>query len=330
MPINNTGFVRFCTLWILVGFFVLVSFHASLAQGSVAPMPVGRLVDIGGLQLHLHCIGNGSPVVIIESGNSAFSIDWALVQPDVAKVTQVCAYDRAGYAWSESGPANGSVEQVSDNLHLLLRSAKIRPPYILVGASIGGLYTRAYQRRYPKEVVGLVLDDPTGEEGLKYMVNGKDTPIYEMTSADMRGAFKPLLSKPPHFDPPTQVEEPFDRLPRTLQSAHLWASQKFFADKDIISDMIIADSWRQEFIAQRRQRLASAHPLGSLPLIVLGRNQNDVRLKDLKNMSALSTVGELIIAENSGHEIHLYRPDLVLQSIRKVVAAARSKTRQKQ
>jgi len=94
--------------------------------------------------------------------------------------------------------------------------------------------------------------------------------------------------------------------------------------------MIIADSWRQEFIAQRQQRLASAHPLGSLPLIVLGRNQNDVRLKDLKNMSALSTVGELIIAENSGHEIHLYRPDLVLQSIRKVVAAARSKTRQKQ
>ncbi len=295
------------------------------AQSSAPPPPLGQLVNIGGRQLHLFCLGSGSPTVIIENGNSAFSIDWALVQPDVAKVTRVCTYDRAGYAWSEKGAANGSVQQTIDDLHLLLRTAHISPPYVLVGASIGGLYTRAYQRRYPEEVVGLVLDDPTGDEGLKYMVKGKDTPIYEMSRDDMRGAFKPLLNNPPHYDAPTKIEEPFDRLPSKLQPVRLWALQKFFAEMDIFNDMITTDSWREEFIALRRQRLGSAHPLGSLPLIVLGRNQNDwdVRQKDLEAMTALSTAGRLIVAENSGHEIHLYRPDLVRQSIREVVSAAR-------
>ena len=77
-----------------------------LRAQSSAPRPLGQLVNLGGRQLHLFCLGSGSPTVIIENGNSAFSIDWALVQPDVAKVTLVCTYDRAGYAWSEKGAAN--------------------------------------------------------------------------------------------------------------------------------------------------------------------------------------------------------------------------------
>jgi pimeloyl-ACP methyl ester carboxylesterase len=281
------------------------------------------MVDIGSRRLHLYCMGSGSPTVILEHGQSSFSIDWALVQVEIGKVTRVCSYDRAGYAWSERGPATGSVEQSVDDLHLLLRIAKERPPYILVGASIGALYAQGYQRRYPEDIVGLVMDDPAGEEGAKYMVNGKDMPIYEMTGADMRTAFKPLLIKPPHYDPPTKIEEPYDRLPPNLQPAWLWASQKFFAEMDIINDLITADSWRGEFIALRRQRLASPHPLGSMPLIVLGRNQDETREKDLHALASLSTAGKLVIAENSGHAIHLYRPGLVVHSIRQVLSAAR-------
>ena len=92
------------------------------------------------------------------NGQSSFSIDWALVQPQVARLTRVCTYDRAGYAWSERGPATGSVEQTTDDLHLLLRTAGVHPPYILVGHSIGGLYVQGYQRRYPREVVGTCAD----------------------------------------------------------------------------------------------------------------------------------------------------------------------------
>jgi pimeloyl-ACP methyl ester carboxylesterase len=324
---HKSGIAHVC--WLLA-LFCLLSFTAVRGQ-DVAPIPppLGRLVDIGSRRLHLYCVGHGSPAVIVENGQSSFSMDWGLVQPGVAKITQVCTYDRAGYAWSERGPATGSVEQTSDDLHLLLRMAGVRSPYVMVGASIGALYVQGYQRRYPNEVVGLVLDDPAGEEGAKYLVNGKDMPIYEMTGADMRAAFKPLFTNPPHYDPPTKIEEPYDRLPPSLQPLRLWAWQKFFAEMDVVNDLITADSWRSEFIALRRWRLSSPHPLGSLPLIVLGRNQEDnaTRQKDLRALTALSSTGKLIIAENSGHAIHLYRPELVTRSITEVVTAARTRSR---
>ena len=77
----------------------------------------------------------------------------------------------------------------------------------------------------------------------------------------------------------------------------------------------------------RRMRLGKAHSLGSLPLIVLGRNQsdNERRRPQLKEITALSRAGKLIFAPDSGHAIHLYRPDLVVQSIREVVSAVRNK-----
>jgi pimeloyl-ACP methyl ester carboxylesterase len=275
-------------------------------------------------------MGSGTPAVIVENGSSAFSIDWALVQPEVAKFTQICTYDRAGHAWSDPGPARGAVEPTIDDLHLLLHKAGIRPPYVLVGASLGGIYGRAYQRRYPAEVVGLVLDDPTSDEGLGYRVNGKDKLIHEMSAQEMREVFIPLLRKGWHREPPGELEEPFNRLPKDLQAARLWAARKLVTGDDIYQEAITAESWRQEFIALRRERLSQKHPLGDLPLIVLGRNQKDweTRWRHLNELKGLSKEGKLIVAENSGHEIHLYRPDLVIQAIREVVTAARAKKSQ--
>jgi pimeloyl-ACP methyl ester carboxylesterase len=311
---------------LLAAFAVLFAYPAGAAD-QAPPPPPGRLVDLGGRRLHLHCTGSGAPAVIVENGSSGFSVDWALVQPEVAKFTQVCTYDRAGHAWSEPGPARGAVEPTVDDLHLLLRTAGIRPPYVLVGASLGGIYARAYQRRYPEEVVGLVLDDPTSDEGLGYRVNGKDKLIYEMSAQDMREAFMPLLRKGWHREAPTEIEEPFDRLPKDLLAARLWAARRFVAADDIYQEAITAESWRQEFIALRRERLRQAHPLGSLPLAVLGRKQSDweTRRRHLAELKALSSAGKLIVAEDSGHEIHLYRPALVVQAIREVVTAARDK-----
>jgi pimeloyl-ACP methyl ester carboxylesterase len=301
-----------------------------VGAGDQAPPRVpGRLVDLGGRRLHLHCTGAGTPAVVMENGSSGFSVDWALVQPEVAKFTRVCTYDRAGHAWSEAGPARAAVEPTMDDLHLLLRKAGIRPPYVLVGASLGGIYTRAYQRRYPEEVVGLVLDDPTSDEDLGYRVGGKDKLIYEMSARDMREAFMPLVRQGWHREAPTAVEEPYDRLPKDLQAARLWAARKFIAADDIYQELVVAESWRQEFIALRRERLRRKHPLGSLPLIVLGRRQSDweTRRRHLADLQGLSSAGKLIIARNSGHEIHLYRPELVVQAIREVVTAARDRQR---
>src|SRR5262249_52159345 len=153
--------------------------------------------------------------------------------------------------------------------------------------------------------------------------------IYEMSAADMRDIGKAFLrNSPPPPELPTKLEEPRDRLPQHLQAARLWASRKLLAERDLESlAMITNESWRQEFIALRRERLRQVHVLGSLPLIVLGRQQSDMakRQKDLDALTALSSAGKLIIAKDSGHEIHLYRPDVVVQAIRDVVTAARGK-----
>jgi len=126
-------------------------------------------------------MGSGKPTVILENGSDGFTPDWALVQARVAKFARVCSYDRAGFAWSDRGPAINTVEQTMDDLHLLLHTVPIKPPYILVGHSIGGLFVRAYQRRFPNEVVGMVLVDATPEEDLGYSVKGVNKTGINMT-----------------------------------------------------------------------------------------------------------------------------------------------------
>ncbi|MCE7985012.1 MAG: alpha/beta hydrolase [Caldilinea sp. CFX5] len=125
--------------------------------------PPGQLVAIGDTanapRLHLHCVGVGSPTVILESGQGGLSADWVWIQTAVAAVTQVCAYDRAGVGWSDPGPAPRDAQQITEELHQLLRRAGLAAPYLLVGHSYGGLYVRLYAATYPDEVAGLVLVD---------------------------------------------------------------------------------------------------------------------------------------------------------------------------
>ena len=115
--------------------------------------PPGRLVDIGGYRLHLRCEGQGSPTVVLESGGGMTSNEWTLVQPDVAKFTRVCSYDRAGLGWSESGPPADPVEV----LHALLRNASVPGPYAIVGHSYGSGLVLRFAYRFSNEVKGMVL-----------------------------------------------------------------------------------------------------------------------------------------------------------------------------
>ena len=121
----------------------------------------GQLLDVDGHQMHILCTGEGSPTVILEAAGGHFSATWGLVQPQVAQNTRVCAYDRAGYGWSEPGPEPRDAGQIATELHTLLAEAGIEPPYVMVGHSVGGLYIRVYNALYPGEVVGMVLVDST-------------------------------------------------------------------------------------------------------------------------------------------------------------------------
>src|SRR5438105_1426277 len=107
------------------------------------PAP-GRLVDVGGHQLHLYELGSGSPAVVLESGISASSLNWRTVQSEVAKFARVCSYDRAGLGWSDLCAQQCTPEALATQLWTLLRKADIPGPYIVVGHSFGGLLVQAF------------------------------------------------------------------------------------------------------------------------------------------------------------------------------------------
>lgn len=119
--------------------------------------PPGQMVDVGGYRLHINCVGTGSPTVLIDAGWGDWSGGWSRVQPEAAKTTRVCTYDRAGMGHSESGPLPRTAEHFARELHVLLQQAGIRGPYVLVGHSMGGAPVRVFAHDYPAEVAGVVL-----------------------------------------------------------------------------------------------------------------------------------------------------------------------------
>jgi len=127
------------------------------AQDREIYAPQGALVQVNGNAMHLYCMGEGSPTVILEAGVGGNTLLWAYIQPAIAEVTRVCAYDRAGYGWSEVSSSERTTPNMAEELHTLLTQAGIEPPYILAGHSFGSLVVRTYASLYPDEVGGLVL-----------------------------------------------------------------------------------------------------------------------------------------------------------------------------
>lgn len=133
---------------------------------SPAPRPTlsGEKIDVGGYNLYIDCKGTGSPTVILESGLEGDVVTWKNVHPEVAKFTRVCRYDRAGLAHSDYGPMPRDAKLTAQNLHTLLTTADIAPPYILAGHSFGGLLIRRYAFDFPDEVTGMVFVDSLHED----------------------------------------------------------------------------------------------------------------------------------------------------------------------
>jgi pimeloyl-ACP methyl ester carboxylesterase len=128
---------------------------------------IGKSVDIGGRALNIFCSGAGGPPVIFESGGPGPGLEWEAFQAEVTKFTQACWYDRAGEGWSDPGPFPRTSNAIAKDLLELLNRAGVPPPYVLVGASFGGLNARVYGGLYPNEVAGMVLIDSAHEDELK-------------------------------------------------------------------------------------------------------------------------------------------------------------------
>ena len=120
-------------------------------------------VDVGGHGLQLLVGGQGSPAVIFEGGFGVGIASWSSVQKDVAAFSQTVSYDRAGLGQSDLGPKPRSAKQIANELHTALQKSGVKPPYVMVGHSFGGIYVRVFADMYPNEVAGMVLIDPSQE-----------------------------------------------------------------------------------------------------------------------------------------------------------------------
>ena len=167
---------RGCGFWLTRGLIALVAVLVGLALVGAAYQaiatrtdarnypPPGQMVDVGGYRLHIYCLGEGSPTVILDTLFPGTVSNWAWVQPEIAQTTRVCAYDRAGLGWSDSGPEPRDALQHARELHTLLANAGEAGPYVLVGHSLGGLSVRMFADQYPDEVAGMVLVEGTNPD----------------------------------------------------------------------------------------------------------------------------------------------------------------------
>ena len=314
----------------IVMLVVLILALVVLAAGAIAksnlakqhPAP-GQLVDVGGYKLHINCVGQGSPTVILEAGWGDYSATWAYVQPEVAKTTRVCSYDRAGYGWSEASPHPRTASMMAEELHTLLVLANVQAPYVLVGHSLGGMIVRVYAHNYPDGVVGMVLLDSVHEEQYDRLPGAKSS------ISDLARQFRMLgVLSSTGFMALAPQSIPDQGLPDEVFAINkvIWATTGYF--ETAAAEL---SSMKESTAEVRAMRITS---FGNLPLSVLsaGLYYPDPSLSEAENQKsreewqamqselvALSSQGKQTIAEKSGHGIQLVQPDLVIDAIQEMI-----------
>jgi len=244
------------------------------------------------------------------------------------------------------------MRQDAYELHTLLKTARIKGPFVLVRHSPGGLLARVYAQEYPSEVAGIVLVDSTHEDSTLFM-QGKPVRMREIARAVSIPSIQTMKMSPPkpatqeqitQFETrlkasgPPKVRAPFDKLPVSVQAMRVWARSQ--PPKASESEGFLAEEFKALFEARAKQ----AFPLGDRPLIVLlpkfqyGDPPGGLTIEEWKRISDekrqqkleftnLSRNSKLIVAENSGHHIQLDEPQVVFDAIRAVVDAAKRHTK---
>src|SRR6185503_898665 len=286
-------------------------YEAIAARGDAQAYPApGQLVDVGGYRLHIQCVGEGSPTVVLDAGLGGSSLDWSLVLSELGRTTRVCAYDRAGMGWSDPGPQPRTPGQIARELHTLLTNAGIAGPYVLVGHSLAGKNVRMFALKHPDQVAGMVLVDARSE-----YVDANTSP------AELQTFQRALAAQASQY-----------RLARSvglirLIGASLWGGPAM-PRATRTEGMLLSTSQRgvDATTAEGLERAAddtelqAASALGDRPLIVLASEQNmnanPYWAEAQRRLAALSTNGRLIVPAGSGHAIHWEQPTLVIDAVR--------------
>jgi len=296
----------------LVVLSLVGAIYESLAEAAEvrAYPPPGQMVDVGGYRLHINCTGNGSPTVVIESGWGDSSASWGWVQPEVAKTTRICTYDRAGMGWSEVSPQPRTAREFAKELHTLLAKANEPGPYVLVGHSLGGYTVRVYAHDYPAEVAGLVLIDAQA--------------LPKSDVATPKPAPKPGGTSLPSLMARIGVAR--------LLAGPLGSIQNLpEVDKQAYKASAVTPRFVQTFLdegmgmSEGGAQARAVTTLGDLPLIVLsrGKDQDADWAASQAGFLQLSTDSQQLFADQSGHRIMIDQPEAAVAAIVKMVAQLR-------
>jgi len=299
----------------------------------------GTLVPADGTRLNLYCMGSGSPAVVFDSGWEDWAPVWTIVQPEVAKWTRACSYDRAGAGFSDPGPLPRTSVRIADELRSALHNGGIEGPYILVGHAFGGDNVRTFAARHPGEVAGLVLveadvtSSPEERRGQARLIAS----LRECRDAIAAGKPLPALPGRPAR---TCAQQFFRGLPEAMWSPELNAKLLELAQTKLaMYDAYISE---MEQMPQDETYLEKhSRPLGSLPIRVLSTGNHGIHALDQAHplnaeqqkyeqevareqagWLALSSNAKQLFTDKSSEYIPFDQPNFVVDAIHEVFAHA--------
>ena len=309
-----------------IGLVVLGVFYQKLGQARDFERypPPGDLINVNGVQLHLHCAGSGGPTVVVEAGHGNSSVEWTDIQEAASAFARICLYDRAGLGWSAFDASAPTREHVAVTLRELLQNANIDPPFVLVGHSLGGVYAREFERRFSDDVVGLVLVDSShADQYSRAGLRPTQDPLALQLALCRLLAPLGIVRASGVMNRYLSPETPREIRPFLLATMN---RTRFCSATRLARDTLVAELSRGESIGLQRD----------LPVIVLTRTRPDnpdgsaesaaweTLWAELQSeLARLSSDSDQRIVEGAGHFIQHDQPEAVIGAIRELVETAR-------